>query len=127
MRTSNVVTWFEIYVEDMARAKKFYEAVLGDELSDMQVPDDVGGEMASFPFIEGAPNTSGALVKHETGKPSSSGTLVYFACLDCAVELSRVEAVGGQVLAPKFSIGDYGFCGIAMDTEGNSIGFHSMT
>ena len=127
MRTSNVVTWFEIYVEDMARAKKFYETVLGDEMTDMQAPDGFGGEMASFPFIEGAPNTSGALVKHEMGKPSSSGTLVYFACLDCAIELSRVEAAGGQVVAPKFSIGDYGFCGIAMDTEGNSIGFHSMS
>jgi len=25
---NNPVVWFEIYVQDMARAKKFYEAVL---------------------------------------------------------------------------------------------------
>jgi hypothetical protein len=127
MRTSNVVTWFEIYVDDMARAKKFYEAVLGDEMTDMAVPEGYGGEMACFPFVEGAPNTSGALVKHESGKPGDGGTLIYFACKDCAEEIGRVEAAGGKVIAPKFSIGDYGFCGIALDTEGNSIGFHSMS
>jgi uncharacterized protein len=29
-------------------------------------------------------------------------------------------------LQPKMSIGDYGFCSIVMDTEGNTIGLHSM-
>ena len=127
MRTSNVVTWFEIYVDDMSRAKKFYESVLAEEQTDMEVPEGFGGEMVAFPFVEGAANSSGALVKHEMGKPSSSGTIVYFACLDCAEELGRVEAAGGQVLAPKFPIGEHGFIGIAMDSEGNTIGFHSIS
>ena len=30
--TKNPVAWFEIYVTDMARARKFYEAVLGVQL-----------------------------------------------------------------------------------------------
>ena len=37
-----------------------------------------------------------------------------------------VEKSGGKVLKEKFSIGNYGFCGICEDTEGNTIGFHSM-
>lgn len=126
MRTSNVVTWFEIYVEDMDRAIKFYETVLDDKMTDMPMPEGHGGQMTAFPWVDGAPNSSGALVKHEMGKPSATGTLVYFACKDCAEELGRVEAAGGKVVAPKFAIGEFGFCGIAMDTEGNSIGFHSM-
>jgi predicted enzyme related to lactoylglutathione lyase len=54
------------------------------------------------------------------------GTLVYFNCGDCAVEASRVEAAGGRVYKEKFAIGEYGFIAIAADTEGNTIGLHSM-
>lgn len=39
----NPVTWFEIYVADMARATKFYETVLGLTLSPLGDPN--GGEM----------------------------------------------------------------------------------
>lgn len=127
MPKSNAVTWFEIYVHEMPRAVKFYEAVLNQKMSPLPVPEGSGGgEMWAFEFVEGAPNSSGALVKHEMGQPSATGTLVYFACEDCSVEIGRVEAAGGKVLAPKFSIGDFGFCGIASDTEGNTIGFHSL-
>lgn len=127
MTNVNAVTWFEIYVTDMARARKFYETVLDKTMSNLPMPENSnGGEMVTFPWVEGAPNASGALVKHEMGKPSATGTMVYFACADCAVELGRVEAAGGKVIVPKFAIGEFGFCGIAMDTEGNSIGFHSM-
>jgi hypothetical protein len=51
---------------------------------------------------------------------------VYFACTDCAVEQGRVEAAGGKVFKPKFAIGPYGHCALLIDTEGNTIGLHSM-
>lgn len=126
----NPFTWVEIYVNDMNRARKFYEAVLQQKLVEMPVPEIEGMEgmqMVSFPFNEGSPNISGALVKMEHMGPGGGGTLVYFACADCAVEISRVEAAGGKVMQAKFPIGDFGFCGICMDTEGNVIGFHSMS
>lgn len=124
---ANAVAWFEIYVTDMARAKKFYETVLATTLSPLPSPNgDESGEMWAFPWVNDAPNASGALVKHPMGQPSATGTLVYFGCADCATELSRVEAAGGKVNAPKFSIGEFGFIGIASDTEGNTIGFYSM-
>ncbi|MCA1763853.1 MAG: hypothetical protein LC664_12800 [Flavobacteriales bacterium] len=56
----------------------------------------------------------------------AGGTLVYFACEDCATETSRVANAGGKVLQEKFKIGDHGFCSIVMDTEGNTVGLHSM-
>lgn len=123
----NVFTWVEIYVEDMSRARKFYEEVLQAELTDMDMPEGMGEmQMVCFPWLENGPNISGALVKMENMKPGAGGTLVYFACEDCAVEISRVAQAGGKVLQEKMPIGQYGFCGIAMDTEGNTIGFHSM-
>lgn len=120
----NAVTWFEIYVDNMDRARSFYERVLNTTLSKLPMGDE--GEMWAFPWENDAPNASGALVKHPMGKPSASGTLVYFDSADCATELSRIEAAGGRVLQPKMPIGEFGFIGIASDTEGNTIGFHSM-
>ena len=43
-----------------------------------------------------------------------------------AVEAGRVVAAGGQLFKEKFSIGQYGFCALAHDTEGNMFGLHSM-
>lgn len=123
----NPFTWVEIYVEDMSRARKFYEEVLKIEMLPMETPGEMTDlEMVSFPWAQDGPNISGALCKTGSMGPGTGGTLVYFTCDDCAVELARVESAGGRLLQEKFSIGNYGFCGIALDTEGNTIGFHSM-
>lgn len=122
----NPFTWVEIYVENMSRAQKFYETVLGIKMIPMEAPGDFGDlEMMSFPWVEGEANISGALCKTSEMKPGAGGTLVYFTCEDCATETSRVEKAGGQILQPKFQIGEHGFVSVVMDTEGNSIGFHS--
>lgn len=123
----NPFTWVEIYVEDMSRAQKFYETVLNVQLAELPMPEGVGEmQMLSFPWTENDHNISGALVKAEEMRPGAGGTLVYFACDDCSIEESRVESAGGKVLQPKMSIGNYGFCSIVMDTEGNAVGLHSM-
>ena len=125
--SKNPFTWIEIYVEDMSRAQKFYESVLQIEMVPMLTPGEIGDlEMVSFPFVDGAINTSGALCKTSSMKPGTGGPVVYFTCDDCAVESSRVINAGGQVLQEKFQIGEHGFCSICMDTEGNTIGLHSM-
>lgn len=126
-QTKNPFTWVEIYVEDMSRAQKFYETVLQIEMIPMQTPGDLTDlEMLSFPWAEGGINISGALCKTNDMKPGTGGTLVYFTCEDCALEESRVEGAGGHVLQSKFPIGEHGFCSICMDTEGNTIGLHSV-
>jgi len=122
----NPFTWVEIYVEDMSRAQKFYEAVLQIEMVPMQAPGDFGDlEMLSFPWVQDGANISGALCKTSDFKPGAGGTLVYFTSEDAAIEISRVEAAGGKVIQEKFSISEHGFVALAMDTEGNTIGFHS--
>lgn len=126
-KPKNPFTWVEIYVDDMSRAQKFYETILNIQLSELPMPggmDDM--QMLSFPWVEGDGNISGALVKTSAVKPGAGGTLVYLACDDCSVEESRVEKAGGKVLQGKMSIGDYGFCSVILDTEGNTIGLHSM-
>lgn len=61
------------------------------------------------------------------GVPSGgNSTLVYFSCADCSVEAARVVESGGQVDRDKFSIGQYGYIALVVDTEGNMIGLHSL-
>lgn len=125
-KAKNPFTWVEIYVEDMGRARKFYESVLKIEMIPMATPGDFGDlEMLSFPWDEDGANISGALCKMPDMNPGAGGTLVYFACDDCETEQNRVTAAGGKVLQPKMPIGEHGFCSVVMDTEGNSIGLHS--
>lgn len=120
---ANPVIWFELYVNDMARARAFYETVL--QLTLEPLPD-AGMEYFSFPMDDNRVGAGGALAKMEGMAPGGGGTLIYFTCDDCAVEESRVEAAGGRVLKSKLSIGAYGFMSLVLDSEGNTIGLHSQ-
>jgi predicted enzyme related to lactoylglutathione lyase len=59
-------------------------------------------------------------------RSGGNSTLVYFACDDCSVEAGRIDGAGGKVQREKMSIGEYGFIVLALDTEDNMIGLHSM-
>lgn len=119
----NAVRWFEISVQDMARARRFYESVFGITLERLESGDL---EMWAFPMSDSHPGAGGALVRMPGVPSTPGGTLVYFGCDDCAVERGRVTAAGGRIERDKMSIGQYGFIVLAMDTEGNMIGLHSM-
>ena len=121
----NPVVWFEIYVQDMPRAKKFYESVLGASLSKLDSPDS-SIEMWAFPMEQNASGAAGALAKMAGVPSGGNGTMVYFSCDDCAVEAGRVAKSGGKMMKEKFSIGPHGHIAIGTDTEGNVFGLHSM-
>ncbi|MEH6875137.1 MAG: VOC family protein [Candidatus Competibacter sp.] len=120
---NNPVCWFEIYVHDMHRAKAFYEGVLGVTLSKLNSPEF---EMWAFGMDAERVGAGGALVRMPGFPPGGNGTIIYFACEDCAIEEARVQAFGGKVQRPKMSIGEYGFITLAFDTEGNMIGLYSQ-
>lgn len=119
----NPGVWFEIYVQDMARAKAFYEAVFETTLEKLSLDQP---EMWAFPSAADQPGCGGALVYMEGVPSGGMGTVTYFGCADCAEEGARVTAAGGSIMKGKFSIGDYGFIVLAHDTEGNLFGLHSM-
>lgn len=120
---NNPAVWFEIYVQDMERAKKFYESVLHVTFEKLNNPEV---ELWAFPMDMSSPGASGALVKMEGFPSGGNSTLIYFRSADCAVEAGRVVSSGGQIQREKMSIGEYGFIALAIDTEGNMFGLHSM-
>ncbi len=128
MYKRNIVGWFEIYVNDMKRAKKFYESVFDVKLENLQNPATAEHpiEMWAFP---GDPNTygsPGALVYIEGCEAGRNSIMVYFSCKDCAVEEEKVLKYGGKIHRSKFSIGQYGHISLVYDSEGNMIGLHNM-
>lgn len=121
---ANPVHWFEIYVADLPRAKHFYESVFQTELTEL---NSTSAQMLGFPMATEGYGAAGALVKMRGVPPGGNGTLVYFHCDDCAVELERAVKFGGRVHKDKTSIGEYGFIALVFDTESNLIGLHSRS
>src|SRR6266568_6568043 len=103
---SNVINWFEIPVTDMDRAIKFYSTILDKNIEKAQFAPM---PYAFLPMVPG--EVGGALAQSEDHAPSTQGVLIYLSGGDdLSGVLSRVEAAGGSILAPKTAIGgDMGY------------------
>ncbi len=119
-----MVTWFEIPVTDMVRAKAFYEKVFDIEMNVQQMD---GITMGWFPNTNQTGVATGTLIDAgEHYKPSSDGVLVYFSCEDVSNEIGRVEGAGGKVVSDKKQISESnGYMAYFIDSEGNRIALHS--
>ena len=123
---ANPVRWFEIYVQDMPRAKAFYERVFGKTFLQLALGGADQPEIWGFsghPQGAGAP---GALVKMPGFESGGNSVIVYFSSEDCAVEHARAIEAGGQSIKPKTAIPPFGFIALIRDPDGNRIGIHSM-
>ena len=117
----NPVNWFEIPVSDLNRAKGFYEAVLGIELS---LNESGPMKMAWFPMTISAPGAAGTLAQGEGYIPSKNGSLVYLHVDSIDETLKKIEDKGGKTLLPKTPIGEHGKIAHFEDSEGNRVALH---
>lgn len=120
----DALNWFEIYVTDFARARRFYETILQVTLQDAAME---GGQMGIFPYAQ-EQGIGGSITKMDGITPGGGGTIVYLNVEgDLDGVLQRIPAAGGSIIKPRTSIGEHGFIGILKDTEGNWVGLHSLT
>jgi predicted enzyme related to lactoylglutathione lyase len=122
--TANPVSWFEIYTQDLERAKTFYESVFGYVLS--PEPNDGSFKAYRFPGAMPGYGAMGALMHHPMRGPSPEGHVIYFHCDNCDTRAQLAVQHGGQIHRQKWSIGPDGFIALIGDTEGNVIGLHSF-
>ncbi len=115
--------WFEIPVNDMNCAKKFYESIFLVQLAD---PIEMGPSYMSFFPLESDANegANGTLIKEENYIPSHEGSMVYFSVEEINDVLPRIGPAGGKVLNEKMSIGEHGFVAHFEDCEGNRVALH---
>lgn len=114
-------SWIEIPVDDMARAKAFYQKFLNVELTEMTMGPIV---YAFFPAKDR--KNTGALIKSPYVKPSDNGTRMYFETGESVDRiLAKIVEAGGSVVMPRLFVSDEGgFIGLFRDTEGNVLGVH---
>lgn len=117
---ANAITWFEISVTDIDRARGFYENLLDNKL----VPYP-GESCFIFPTKEGG--VAGCIVSRPQSKPSADGTIIFLNAdgqLNAAVK--RAQDAGSKLLVPRTEIpGGHGFFACITDSEGNHVGLHS--
>jgi len=124
---TNILTWFEIPVANIDRAKSFYETILDIKMIKRA---DGADESVFFPYNPNviqatSGRVTGVLSKSEKNTPSANGTLVYInASPSIQTVLDKVEQAGGKIISPKIQIPP-GFIAIIMDSEGNRIGLHA--
>jgi uncharacterized protein len=118
---------FEIHVEDMERAKKFYGEVFGWTFEDYS-------EYAGMPYFGAVTGDdqqmgiNGALMQRQSAPPEPDQALNGFACTMGVEDYDSTEAkilnLGGKVALPKYALPGMAWQGYYMDTEGNIFGVH---
>ena len=105
------IVHFEIPVDDMERAKKFYQGLFGWQIA----PAGPGGE--DYHLIETEEGAlAGGMMKRVM--PEQRPVLyVQVESVDGHVE--KIKQAGGQVVVPKTAVPTMGWFAQAVDTEGN--------
>ncbi|AQX07370.1 VOC family protein [Elizabethkingia ursingii] len=126
---TNIITWFEIPVNNTQRAKKFYETILDIEMTSQFIAE-TNETLTFFPYdpevIQATSGrVTGVLTESENSSPSANGTVVYInASPNLQSVLDKVQPAGGELISPVINI-KAGLIAFILDSEGNKIGLHS--
>jgi predicted enzyme related to lactoylglutathione lyase len=114
----NSIIHFEIPVDDVARAQKFYKQVFGWKISDPFKMDYFIVETRK----KGEDGINGGLMKR---KMPDQPFMNYVAVKSVDDFLKKATAAGGTICMPKMEIGSgMGWIAAFKDTEGNMMGLH---
>ncbi|WP_391558835.1 VOC family protein [Robertmurraya sp.] len=118
---------FEIHVDNMDRATKFYGEVFGWTFQDWS-------EYAGMPYFgavtgtENEPGINGALMQRQGPPPEPNQAMNGYACTLGVEDYDSIEAKilenGGKVALPKHALPGMAWQGYYLDTEGNIFGIH---
>ncbi|MCI4644325.1 MAG: VOC family protein [Hyphomonadaceae bacterium] len=115
---------FEIHVNDVAAAKRFYAGLFGWTFTAMP-----GGEAVDYQFIHGPAFTGdlggGMMRRMDAGPvPGSSirGAIMSFEVDDCDQSYAWALANGGSEALPPADYPDIGRCAYVEDGQGNVVG-----
>ena len=126
-KTMSRIVHFEINVDDMERAKKFYGDVFGWSFEDWS-------QFAGMPYFmamtgdEKEPGINGALMQRQGGSPQDNQAVNGFTCTMGVEDFdsvgSKILSAGGKVSMPKYALPGMAWQGYYFDTEGNIFGIH---
>lgn len=118
---------FEVHVDNMERATKFYGEVFGWKFEDWT---DYAG-MPYFGAVTGdanEPGINGALMQRRGPAPEANQPMNGFSCTMGVEDYDSTEKLifehGGKVAVPKYALPGMAWQGYYLDTEGNVFGIH---
>jgi uncharacterized protein len=116
------VVHFEVPADDVGRAQKFYQDAFGWK---MQPMPEMSYTMVSTTETNemGMPTAAGAI----NGGMAARGGPITAPVITIQVDdidnaLATVERLGGKTAAGRQAVGEMGFTGYFVDTEGNTVG-----
>ena len=115
------IGWFDLPADDVGRARKFYQSLLGWKIEPAK--DFLDKTQQRHSIVTGEPQVgsmhTGGLYK----RMMPGGIMVFAIVKDMDRVLARVEQLGGKVLMPKTEIKDLKLIfSVIEDTEGNTLG-----
>jgi predicted enzyme related to lactoylglutathione lyase len=126
VRNVDKVIFFEIPVDNPARAREFYSSVFGWKMK--EIPEmhytQVGTVEADREGVRGIPKEPGAINGGivERGRELTGTPVIYVSVENIDQAVATIEEKGGKVMKPKTPVGDFGFAAYFKDTEGNVVG-----
>lgn len=121
----NKVQHFQMPVDNMERAKRFYQEIFGWEItpvpgmgSDYHTATTVPVDEKGQPKVPGGIN--GALFQRGTHSQEGISIVINVPSID--KYLKKIKAAGSKVVMPQSPVGDFGLYAQITDTEGNVIG-----
>lgn len=117
------VQHFEIPVDDVDRAQKFYKDVFSWNMQKWSNPADPSQEYFMFETTDegGNKGIGGGLMKRQSPQQTVTN---YITVSSIDEYTSKVEQSGGKIIMPKTEIPDVGYILVFMDTENNMFGLY---
>ncbi len=118
------ISHFMVPADDVARAKKFYNGVLGWTITPVHdTPEMPGMDAMQYHeirtgMVKAGTLSSGGLYKRHTNEP----VLSFAEVQDIDAAVARVEKLGGKITMPKTAIPGVGLVAMVLDSEGNMFG-----
>lgn len=105
---------FEIPVDDMERAQKFYNGLFGWEIA------SAGPTFQDYFIIKtGGDGINGGMMKRSN---PGQQPINYISVESVDESVKKVEELGGKVLMPKMPVMGMGWNAVCQDTENNGFG-----
>jgi len=116
------VVHFEIPVDDLERAQKFYKNVFGWKMESLPGIEYI--MIGTTPVDDkGTPKEIGAInggmIKRQ--RPVTS-PIITIGVEDIEGAMKNVKKMGGEIVRGKMQVGEFGYAAYFKDTEGNIIG-----
>ena len=111
------IVHFDIQVDNIERAKKFYETLFNWKIE--KAPGEMPYYFIETTDLDGQKGVGGGMAKREkTGQQITN--FIGVSSIDEYIE--KLKALGGKVIESKTTIVGWGYLAVCLDTENNTFG-----